>query len=80
MDDRQNIYAHLYQLFYLTGGLFVIGVIIPLFAILFDWKCMVMAVICMTLFLCMLAIIVKVLCNLFNHKREVEKNLEEIEL
>jgi len=80
MDDRHNIYAYLYQLFYLTGGLFAIGVIIPLFAILFNWNCIVMAIICMTLFLCILAIIVKVLCNLFNHKREVEKNLEEIEL
>lgn len=80
MDDRKNIYAHLYRLFYLTGGLFVIGVIIPLFAILFNWNCIVTALICLTLFLCMLTIIIKVLCNLFNHKREVENNLEEIEL
>ena len=80
MDDRQKIYAHLYQLFYLTGGLFVIGVIIPLFAILFNWNYLLTALICMTAFLCVLTCIIKVLYNLFHHKREVEKNLEEIEL
>lgn len=80
MDDRQNIHAYLFQLFYLTGGLFVIGVIIPLFAILFNWSCLVMALICMTLFFCMLTFIVKVLYNLFNHKRETEKKLEVVEL
>lgn len=80
MDDRQNIYAYLYHLFYLTGGLFVVGVIIPLFAILFNWSCLVMALICILSLLCILSFIVKVLYSLFNHKREVEKNLEESEL
>ena len=80
MDDRQNIYEHLHKLFNLTGILFVIGVVEPLLALLLRWNCMVIAIICMVLFLCLLVLIVTVLNNLFNHKREVEKNLVEKEL